>query len=143
MQPQPEVMATLAKAADPSLPPAEAIRMRIPVIFGERFVKEELSRVEEFIRFSLKHWPTPEGAAGQMRALMTFNVKRRLGEIRHPVLVITGSEDRMMPPENSRLLAEGIQGARLHLVDGAGHAFYEERPDEVNRVLTEFFLGPN
>jgi pimeloyl-ACP methyl ester carboxylesterase len=140
IQPQPEVMATLARAADPSLAPADAIRMRIPVIFGKRFIKEEPDKVEEFVRASLKHWPTPEGAGGQIKALSTFNVKRRLGEIQHPVLVVTGSEDRMMPPENSRLLAEGIQGAQLHMVEGAGHAFHQERPDEVNRVLTEFFL---
>ena len=74
-----------------------------------------------------------------MAALSLFNVKRRLGEIRCPVLVITGSEDRMMPPENSRLLAGGIPGAELYMVEGAGHCFFFEQPDEVNRVLTGFF----
>ena len=45
----------------------------------------------------------------------------------------------MMPPENSRLLAEGIEGARHYSVDGAGHMFFLEKPDEVNRVLIGFF----
>jgi pimeloyl-ACP methyl ester carboxylesterase len=58
------------------------------------------------------------------------------------VLVITGIEDRMMPSENSRLLAEAIPGARLHMVEGAGHAFYQEKPEEVNRVLLEFLSTP-
>ncbi len=83
----------------------------------------------------------PEGAAGQMGALSVFNVKKRLGEIRCPVLAITGSEDRMMPPENSRLLAEGIQGVEHYLVEEAGHSFFYEKPGEVNRVLIEFFSG--
>ncbi len=139
VQPDAEVMAALAKAADPNLPPEESIRQRVPIVFSDRFIKEEPRKVEEYMKLSLRHFPSPEGAAGQFKALSVFNVKRRLGEIRNPVLVITGSEDRMMPPENSRLLAEGIQGAGLHLVQGAGHMFFLERPDEVNRVLGDFF----
>ena len=143
VQPEPEVMGILAKAADPSVQPEEAIRAKLPVIFPEHFIREEPERIEEYVRNSLEHVPTPVGAAAQFKALSTFNVKRRLGEILHSVLVITGSEDRMMPPDNSRLLAEGIQGARLHMVEGAGHMFFEERPDEVNQVLAEFFLKPS
>ena len=45
----------------------------------------------------------------------------------------------MMPPENSRLLAEGIEGAEHYAVDGAGHSFFLEKPDQVNRVLIDFF----
>jgi pimeloyl-ACP methyl ester carboxylesterase len=45
----------------------------------------------------------------------------------------------MMPPENSRLLAEGIAGAEHYVVDGTGHSFFLEKPDEVNGVLIDFF----
>jgi pimeloyl-ACP methyl ester carboxylesterase len=138
VQPEKEVMQLLAKASDPSIPAEESVRMRLPTILAERFIREEPERLEEFVRVSVQHWPTPEGAAGQMGALSVFNVKKRLGEIRCPVLVITGVEDRMMPAENSRLLAEAIEGAELYLVEGAGHSFFFEKPDEVNRVLIEF-----
>jgi len=138
VQPQKEVMQLLAKASDPSIPAEESVRMRLPTILAERFIREEPERLEEFVRVSVQHWPTPEGAAGQMGALSVFNAKKRLGEIRCPVLVITGAEDRMMPAENSRLLAEGIEGAEQYLVEGAGHSFFFEKPDEVNRVLIDF-----
>jgi pimeloyl-ACP methyl ester carboxylesterase len=139
VQPEREVMEILARASDPSTPVEESVRLRLPVIFAERFIREEAERLEEFVQFSIRHWPTPEGAAGQLAALSVFNVKKRLGEIRCPVLAITGSEDRMMPPENSRLLAEGIAGAEHYLVDGTGHSFFLEKPDEVNRILIDFF----
>ncbi|MFH1350418.1 MAG: alpha/beta fold hydrolase [Pseudomonadota bacterium] len=139
VQPEKEVMKVLNKASDPTIPVEEAIRMRLPILFSERFIREQPERLEEYVRFSMQHWPTPEGAAGQFGALSVFNVKKRLGEIRCPVLVITGSEDRMMPPENSKLLAEAITGAELHMVDGAGHTFFFERPLEVNKVLMDFF----
>jgi len=141
VQPEKEVMELLASASNPEIPPEEALRMRVPIIFSERFIKEEPERIEEFLQLSMRYWPTPEGAAGQIAALSVFNVKKRLGEIRCPVLVITGMEDRMMPPENSRLLAEGIPKARLYMVEGAGHSFFLEKPDEVNRVLVEFFIN--
>jgi len=138
VQPQREVMELLGKAADPSIPVEEAVRMRLPTVFSERFIREEPERLEELVRSLVQYYPTPEGAAGQMGALSVFNVKRRLGEIRCPVLVITGAEDRMMPAENSRLLAEGIEGAELYMVEEAGHNFFVEKPDEVNRVLIDF-----
>jgi pimeloyl-ACP methyl ester carboxylesterase len=139
VQPEREVMQLLAKASDPALRAEEAVRTRLPVVLADRFIREEPERVEEFVQLSVRHWPTPEGAAGQMGALGVFNVKRRLAEIRCPVLAITGSEDRMMPPENSGLLADGIEGALHYTVDGAGHSFFFEKPDQVNGILIDFF----
>ena len=139
VQPEKEVMTALAEASNPNIPAEEAARNKAPIILSERFIKEEPEKVEEFIAMAVKYHPSPEGAAGQMGALSFFNVKERLKEIRSPVLVITGSEDRMMPPDNSRRLAQGISGAELYMVKGAGHSFFFERPEEVNRVLIEFF----
>lgn len=137
--PDAEVMTLLAKMGDPCMPVEEAIRLRLPITYSERFIREESQEIEKIVVLSLRHQPTLKGAQGQMKALSFFNVKKRLGEIRCPVLVIAGDEDRIMPPQNSRLIAEGIPGAELYLVKGAGHAFYDEKPDEVNRVLTAFF----
>jgi pimeloyl-ACP methyl ester carboxylesterase len=140
IQPEKEVMAALGRASDPKVSPEEAIRMRLPIIHSEAFLRDYPERVEALVAESVKCFPSPKGAAGQMGALGRFNVRDRLGDIRCPVLVVTGSEDRMMPPENSRLLAEGIRGAVLHVIEGAGHGFFHERPEEVSRLLTAFFL---
>ena len=51
---------------------------------------------------------------------------------------MTGDEDRMMPPANARLLAEGIPGAELYIVAGTSHSFFQEKPEETNRVIAEF-----
>ncbi len=139
VQPTLEVMEALGRATDPSVPVEEAVRNWVPIMFSERFIREEPGRLGEFIRFSVRNWPTPDGAAGQIGALSRFNVRRRLGGIRCPVLAIAGSEDRMMPPENARLLAERIPGAEHYVVKGAGHGFFFEKPEEVNRVLIDFF----
>ena len=139
VQPSKEVFAILAANSDPTKTPEEIVRNKVPIIYSDRFVREEPERLEELIRRSLKYFPSPEGSKGQMNALSKFNVKRRLHEIDCPVLAVTGSADRMMPPENAALLAERIPGAKKIVIEGAGHSFYSEKPDEVIRILIDFF----
>jgi 3-oxoadipate enol-lactonase len=139
VQPGPDVMAALAKAGDPTISPEESIRRNLPIMFSEQFLRKESQKIEDHVKMALKFRPTPEGAEGQMKALSFFNVKKRLGEIKCPVLIIAGTQDKMMPPENARLLADGIPGAEIYMVEGAGHGFNIEKPDEVNSVLIQFF----
>ena len=74
----------------------------------------------------------------QFMALVGFNTFARLGEIRSPSLVLTGTSDRVIPAQNSRLLAEGIAGARLVEFEGAGHGFLVERAKDVNATVLAF-----
>jgi pimeloyl-ACP methyl ester carboxylesterase len=61
----------------------------------------------------------------------------RLGELDIPALVIGGADDRMVTPEQHRAVADGL-GADLHLLDGAGHAPHEQRPEEVAGLVRGF-----
>jgi len=60
-------------------------------------------------------------------------------EISVPSLVICGSEDVLTPLKYSRYLAERINGARLEVIDRAGHMVMLERPLEFNQRLESFF----
>jgi pimeloyl-ACP methyl ester carboxylesterase len=51
------------------------------------------------------------------------------------VAVVVGAADKLTPLAHSELIAQGIDGAELHVVPGAGHAVVLERPDEVDGVL--------
>jgi len=62
----------------------------------------------------------------------------RLQEIRVPVLIVVGEEDRITPPEASKLMHEKIAGSRLSVITQAGHLSNMERPDEFNRELKIF-----
>lgn len=48
----------------------------------------------------------------------------RFREIATPTLVVHGSADPVLPPENGRALAETLC-ARLHLLEGVGHELPE------------------
>jgi pimeloyl-ACP methyl ester carboxylesterase len=53
----------------------------------------------------------------------------RLGDIHSPTLVITGTDDVIVPPVNSRITSSRIPGARLVEIPGAGHGLMYQFPD--------------
>lgn len=70
-------------------------------------------------------------------------VLHRLGELHLPAVVVGGIEDRIVSAPAHRAVAEGL-GAGLHLLEHAGHAPHEQRPDEVVAVIRQLLgrLGP-
>lgn len=82
---------------------------------------------------------TPEHVARQ--AIISLNgsdTRNRLSNIVVPTLVICGTEDTITPPRESVQLAAGIPGARLRMVEGAGHFPMLEAPQAFNTVLGAF-----
>ena len=62
----------------------------------------------------------------------------RLAGIRQPVLVANGDNDRMIPTENSRLLAEHLPNAELTIYPNAGHGFLFQYPAEFAAEIDAF-----
>lgn len=66
------------------------------------------------------------------QAIMTRPDSRGdLAGIDVPTVVIVGEGDQITPPEVAREMADGIAGARLHVIDGAGHLALLEQPAAV------------
>jgi len=55
-----------------------------------------------------------------------------------PTLVLCGTDDRITPPELSEELAGLIPGARLEMIDDAGHLANAEQPTAFNAALDKF-----
>lgn len=86
---------------------------------------------------------TPDYVA--LEAIASLNAadsRHELALLALPTLVVCGSEDRITPPAQSRLLAEGIAGARLMLIDRAAHFPMLEQPVAFNAALREFLQSP-
>jgi pimeloyl-ACP methyl ester carboxylesterase len=62
----------------------------------------------------------------------------QLGEIDVPVLLIHGSEDRIVPLEHGLALLRALPDARMHIFGGCGHATPLERTDEFNDLVRNF-----
>lgn len=80
---------------------------------------------------------TADSVLGSMRAVLTWDVSDRLGEIRAPTLVIVGESDRVVRPSEGEIAARAIPGARLHRLEAAHHP-NDEIPDEFYPLLEAF-----
>lgn len=77
----------------------------------------------------------PRGALAQFTAAALHSTGRRLKEITAPVELITGDTDRIIPGENSRVLARLLPNAHLTVVPNSGHGFPLERPEALPRAI--------
>jgi len=58
--------------------------------------------------------------------------------IRAPTLILWGSRDRLLPPDEAETLRARIAGARVVRLPGAGHLPQREQPDAFARAVAEF-----
>jgi pimeloyl-ACP methyl ester carboxylesterase len=78
----------------------------------------------------------------QERAIMSRADSRpTLGAITCPTLMIVGDCDQLTPPAHADEIAKGIKGAKLVTLAGCGHMSTMEKPEEVTKLLVDFFAG--
>jgi pimeloyl-ACP methyl ester carboxylesterase len=58
---------------------------------------------------------------GQLGAVLSHSTGHRLDRIRVPTRVVTGDEDKLVVPFNSKVLSERIPGAALEVLPGVAH----------------------
>lgn len=80
----------------------------------------------------------PETVQNAPIAMEFYDVRSRLGDVEVPTMVLHGSDDGALPPEGASLLAEGIPGARLEWISGAGHMVHWEAPTEFTDLVIDF-----
>jgi len=85
------------------------------------------------IRFS-----ATKGVGEQFEAVLTHDAADRLGMIKASTLVIAGTEDRVINPISSEVIASLVQNAKLVKVLGGGHNFPIEMRGEFNREVLDF-----
>ncbi len=64
-----------------------------------------------------------------------------LPNINCPVLVMTGKEDRVCTPEIHKEIADLIPNATLKIIEECGHLSTMEQPEEVNRIIKEWWTA--
>ncbi|MCX8071206.1 MAG: alpha/beta fold hydrolase [Candidatus Binatia bacterium] len=72
------------------------------------------------------------------RATFRFDPGERLSTLRSPTLVVVGKEDRVTPLPLAELLAKAIPGAKLAVIERAGHIASAENPQGFNRAVLDF-----
>ncbi len=78
---------------------------------------------------------TPEGYLGCGAAILNFDFRDRLSDIKAPVLVVCGDQDEGTPPAGNKLIAEKVANGRYEEISNARHFPNVEHPDVFNKLM--------
>jgi pimeloyl-ACP methyl ester carboxylesterase len=120
---------------------AERMRVLAPFAFSPGYARRHPEAFETFVEKKSRDEQPDFAYRRQLAASVRHDTLARLCRITVPTLVITGSDDAVVPAANSRLLADRIPDARLVVVPGAGHLFFAERPTEAVDAIKAFLLA--
>lgn len=81
-----------------------------------------------------------EGYAKTCEALAAAK-SAELERVQCPTLLLTGDEDMVGPPVNTRAMAKRIPGASAMIFSATGHWTPMERPFEVNQAMLNFYFS--
>ena len=126
-------------AARATMTPEQAAEVSIPFVYADTTSR---ARIDEDFAVRMVRPTTSEGYTNQVVGVSQWRgAFERLGDLDVPTLVISGTADRLVNPENSRVLAEAIRGAELVWLDGASHVFFTDDPDAASTAVLEFLGG--
>ncbi len=129
--------AELVRAGSPDLRPTLEADTR--AVYGNRPDEFEAGWL---IRSQSTAQPGGYGnACTAMAALNEHPLDPELKRIEAPTLVIAGTRDEHCPPRAAEIIVAGIPGARLEIIEGAGHPIPVERPDELTDLVLGFLDG--
>jgi len=120
------------------LPPRQAMQAAASLLFSQGFIDGQPTRVEELMIRSIQAPPSPLGFRRQMEATAGFDSYDRLPLVTVPALLIAGTEDRLLPAENTRILASRLPDVEVVLLEGLGHGYTWEAGEEADRAVLDF-----
>jgi poly(3-hydroxyalkanoate) depolymerase len=107
--------------------------------YGGR-LRTEPDLVREVAGQWLSHPPSVWGYISQVSALWGWTSLPWLHRISQPTLVLTGDDDPLVPPINSKILANRIPSARLEVLPG-GHLLLLEQTDRIAGLVRDFLCN--
>jgi pimeloyl-ACP methyl ester carboxylesterase len=123
------------------LSPEQAARRIWKVTYSPGYLQQRRQIAEEQMRREIAT-PTPLHAADlQFQAFAEFDGSKSLAEIRCPTLILTGDRDDLISPQNSRMMAGRIPGAKLIVLPGRGHRVLWEATDDCLSFIGGFLTA--
>ncbi len=118
--------------------PEVIARSTLYLLFPKDYMEAHPEKMERVVQDLLQAPISPEHFTYQLTAILNWSDFSRLGEIDKETLIITGSEDILIPPENSRILAREIPQSRLVEFPGGGHGLITQFPEEAANEVASF-----
>ena len=110
---------------DPASPAAQAAA-QVPTE-GDEMIAYHVERAKSMATAAKYLWPIPNRG-----------LAKRAHRIAAPTLVVWGGGDKIASPRYAEAFAGQIKGARVEIVEAAGHLPHEEQPARLSEIVTAF-----
>ena len=110
----------------------------LPLLIPQKWITENPDFFTKFVTFirTLKEIDPPTTIARQVQAIGSWTgVCDQLPKISNPTLVITGTDDVLVPPANSLIIVQKIPGSWLVQIKGAGHGLVFQYPEQFTKIV--------
>ena len=133
-----DAVETLERGADPVL----WFRNFFYWLFTPAFF-EQPGMLDAAVNYALTYpWPQETVSfRNQVEAVRNFDATADLPKITSPTLVLTGAEDLLFTPGESREFAARLPNAALEVIEGAAHSIHMEQGSEFVRATIEFLTN--
>jgi pimeloyl-ACP methyl ester carboxylesterase len=130
----------LIKKGEMSLEPnsEDVNNILVPLCFSQRYIQTHDEIIKKFVEEKLRN-----SEYVLFRTLINFvdhyDVEDKLSEIEVPTLILTGDEDIMVSPEDSRSMHRKIRNSELKIFSPEiGHYIQFEALEEYNKAVEDF-----
>ncbi len=113
-------------------------RFMMSLILTPEFIQREKEWLRALLERAQAYGFSVEAFLAQVAAVMNHDAAERLKSVKTPTMVLTGTNDLLVPPHHSDELAQLIPGATLLKMEGGTHGFNVERKDEFNQAVLDF-----
>jgi pimeloyl-ACP methyl ester carboxylesterase len=131
------MLLTMRRSGDPALD----IRRSFELFTSRAWCAQHDDLVTQYVDWRVAHPQPPEAYKRQNAAVKTFDGEDRIGQIKAPVLIIHGANDRVVPVKNAHLLKSKLPQAQLVIIPEAGHAAPIQCAEQFNAAVTQFLKG--
>lgn len=122
----------------------ELVRRGIAIATAPGFSQKQPGVEKELVDYRFTNPVPPEQYQAQVMAgagMAGFSheeVIKRMKSIQVPVLILFGEHDKVVPPENARLMKEKLPNATVKILPDSGHMFPIEDPQATIAAILDF-----
>jgi pimeloyl-ACP methyl ester carboxylesterase len=94
--------------------------------------------VEDLLSYYKTDRPTAQDVRNVASSFRTHKAYEKLQEIKHQVLLLTASHDRLVPKEKMLEIHKKMPNSTYQIIEKAGHESPKEKAPEVNKAIIKF-----
>ncbi|NGX34382.1 MAG: 2-hydroxy-6-oxo-6-phenylhexa-2,4-dienoate hydrolase [Candidatus Anoxychlamydiales bacterium] len=113
-------------------------KILMPWIYSSDYLKNK-ENFQNTLESISKREINPKGYEGQSIALANFDSTNWISKIKSEILILIGKEDIDTPLYCSERVHEKLKNSKLKIIENAAHMMYREKPNEVYKIILDFF----